>query len=64
MNGDQIIDILKKNGWKLDHITGSHHHFKKDGYQGLVTVPLHGKKDIAYARKILKDAGIDMGRRR
>ena len=64
MNGHEIIKILEKNGWILERITGSHHQYKKEGEPNIITVPVHGKKDIVYARKILKDAGIDMGKRR
>ena len=31
MTAKEVIKILKKNGWKLVRIKGSHHHFLKTG---------------------------------
>ena len=31
LTAKQVIKILKKNGWKLVRIKGSHHHFLKEG---------------------------------
>ena len=39
----RIIRILKENGFTLCRVKGSHHHYKKDGVPGLVTVP-HPKR--------------------
>jgi predicted RNA binding protein YcfA (HicA-like mRNA interferase family) len=44
-SSEEIIRKLKADGWKLDRITGSHHHFKHPEKPGIVTVP-HPKKDI------------------
>jgi predicted RNA binding protein YcfA (HicA-like mRNA interferase family) len=54
-----LIKALKKAGWQLVRITGSHHHFKHPTRPELVTVP-HPKKDIptGTARAILKAAGL------
>lgn len=53
------MDILKKNGWTLDRVSGSHHIFIKDGRRS-VAVPVHGNRDIGnLARRILQQAGIE-----
>jgi len=58
MNARQVMDILKKNGWALDRVSGSHHVFIKDGHRS-VAVPVHGNRDIGnLARRILQQAGI------
>jgi len=58
MTAKEIMNILKKNGWKLDRIKGSHHVFVKQGCRP-VAVPLHGNKDIGnLAKIILKEAGV------
>ncbi|WP_461245868.1 type II toxin-antitoxin system HicA family toxin [Treponema sp. R6D11] len=58
MTAREIMNILKKNGWKLDRISGSHHVFEKVGCRP-VAVPYHGNKDIGnFAKIILKEAGI------
>jgi predicted RNA binding protein YcfA (HicA-like mRNA interferase family) len=45
MNGKELIKILKKNGWVLDRITGSHQIMIKEGKRA-VPVPVHGSKDL------------------
>jgi len=59
MTARELMSILKKNGWKLDRINGSHHVFSKPGCRP-VAVPFHGNKDIGnLANIILKEAGIN-----
>ncbi|TPW25800.1 type II toxin-antitoxin system HicA family toxin [Pararhizobium mangrovi] len=55
-NSRKIIQRLKKEGFVLENVTGSHHKFRKDGR--LVVVP-HPKKDLppGTARKIAEMAG-------
>ena len=31
MTGKELVKLLKKNGWRLDRVNGSHHVMKKDG---------------------------------
>jgi len=58
MTAKEIMNILKKNGWKLERVNGSHHVFVKSGCRP-VAVPFHGNKDIGnFAKRILKEAGI------
>jgi len=59
MNGKELIKKMKKNGWILDRINGSHHIMVREGKRS-VPVPVHGKKDIpkGLASAILKQAGI------
>jgi predicted RNA binding protein YcfA (HicA-like mRNA interferase family) len=45
MTSQEVINILKKNGWVLVRITGSHHIFKHPTKPGHVTVP-HPRKDL------------------
>jgi len=44
MNGKEMVKSLKKLGWILDRIEGSHHIMFKDGVS--VSVPVHGAKDL------------------
>ncbi|MBP3710202.1 MAG: type II toxin-antitoxin system HicA family toxin [Treponema sp.] len=60
MTARQVIKILKKNGWVLDRISGSHHIFKKPGKSRSVAVPVHGNDDMGmFAKILLKEADID-----
>ena len=61
MTAKQIIKILKKHGWKLNRIKGSHHVFIKEGSDRPVVVPVHGNIDLGkFADDILKEAGINL----
>jgi len=59
MTGKELIKILKKNGWVLDRISGSHHILIKEGKRA-VPVPVHRKKDLSKGllNAILKQTGI------
>lgn len=59
ISSKDIITILKKDGWYLKRVVGSHHHFKHPNKPGTVTVP-HPRKDIKSGtlNSILKQAGI------
>lgn len=53
MKGKELIKILKKNGWELDRIHGSHHVMKKDGKTEII--PVHNKDlPVGLANAILK----------
>jgi predicted RNA binding protein YcfA (HicA-like mRNA interferase family) len=57
MTADKLIKLLRKNGWVLDHTTGGHKHFEKNGK--LITIPYHkGDLKIGTLHQILKDAGL------
>jgi predicted RNA binding protein YcfA (HicA-like mRNA interferase family) len=59
MTAKQVMDILKREGWFLDRVNGSHHVFKKEGCPRPVSVPFHGNADIGhFAKRILKEANI------
>jgi predicted RNA binding protein YcfA (HicA-like mRNA interferase family) len=45
MKSADIIRELRKAGWVLDRVRGSHHVFKHPGRPGIVVVP-HPKKDL------------------
>lgn len=59
VNGKELINKMKRNGWILDGINGSHHIRVRDGKRS-IPVPVHGKKDLpkGLALKILKQAEI------
>jgi predicted RNA binding protein YcfA (HicA-like mRNA interferase family) len=59
MTGREMIKIMKRNGWILDRVAGSHHIMIKEG-QRSIPVPVHGKRDLpkGLANAIIKQAGI------
>ncbi|HID51784.1 MAG TPA: type II toxin-antitoxin system HicA family toxin [Anaerolineae bacterium] len=58
MKSREVIRRLKKEGWMLVHIRGSHHQFKHSQKPGRVTVP-HPKRDLPKGtlRSIFQQAG-------
>ena len=59
MKSRELIDLLKKDGWFLVAVRGSHHHFKHPKKQGKVTIP-HPKDHIPVGtvNSVLKQAGL------
>jgi len=58
MTGKELIKLLKKKGWTLDRIKGSHHIMIKEDLT--VVVPVHGNREIPKGtlESILKHAGL------
>jgi len=58
MKSKDVIKRLEADGWQLARVKGSHHHYKRPGRPGLVTVP-HPSQDIATGtlRSIYRQAG-------
>ena len=61
MTPKEVEKIVKKDGWYLVSIEGSHHHYKHHENSGPVTIPLHTKpKDLSTntLNSIFKQAGL------
>jgi predicted RNA binding protein YcfA (HicA-like mRNA interferase family) len=61
VKGREVIRALRKAGFIVDHIQGSHHILiHKDDPQRQVSVPVHAGKDIKKGtlRSILDQAGL------
>jgi predicted RNA binding protein YcfA (HicA-like mRNA interferase family) len=46
MNAREVLQALKADGWTEARSKGSHVHLKHPIKPGLVTVPVHGPRDI------------------
>lgn len=59
MNSREVIKLLKKDGWYLVNVVGSHHQFKHPEKTGRVTV-VHPSRDlpIGTLRSMEKQSGI------
>ena len=55
----ELLKVLKKDGWYVDRIRGSHHMLKHTNKDSRVTVPVH-KEDLKpkTLHTILKQAGL------
>ena len=58
MSGKDLLKLLKKNGWAVVRVRGSHFRVKK-GHKS-TTVPVHANKDIdkGLLDEILKFTGL------
>jgi predicted RNA binding protein YcfA (HicA-like mRNA interferase family) len=60
VSGKRMFQVLKKLGWSLDHVRGSHHYLRKPGMTSLACVPVHGNKTLkpGTQKSIMKTAGL------
>jgi predicted RNA binding protein YcfA (HicA-like mRNA interferase family) len=58
LSGKQIIKLLKKKGWKVARIQGSHHILIKGKKR--ISVPVHGNKSLPKGTEaaIIKQTGL------
>ena len=58
VSGKDLVQALRRGGYELSHVRGSHHYLKKDGVAALVVVPVHGNRDLPAGtlRSILNQA--------
>lgn len=57
----EVVRRLRKDGWILVRIRGSHHQYKHPVKKGLVTIPGRPGDELALGtlRSILKQAGLN-----
>lgn len=60
VSGKKMCKILERKGWILARIKSSHHTYKKAGEPAIITVPVHGNKDLRHGTQatIMKAAGL------
>lgn len=57
MSDKDLLKLLKKNGWIVVRINGSHHVLQKNGKT--TVVPVHGKDvPVGLLNQILKETGL------
>lgn len=44
VSGKNVVKLLKKDGWVVDRVSGSHYILRKERVE--VTVPVHGNRDL------------------
>ena len=60
VSGRQLCKVLERHGWFLQRIYGSHQIYSQPGNAAILTVPVHGNRDLkrGMLRQLLKDAGL------
>lgn len=58
VSGKKLAEILRKRGWQLVRIKGSHHQYTKDGVT--VSIPIHSNVDlkIGLLKAIMKQTNL------
>jgi len=62
VTGPEMCRLIEANGWSLKRINGSHHIYAKPGERKVISVPVHGSKNLkaGLALRIARDAGIEI----
>ena len=62
ISGKAFCRILEQHSWKLQRIRGSHYIYAKPDREEILTVPIHGNKDLKKGtfRKLLKDSKLNL----
>lgn len=60
VTGEEVVAALRRAGFVVVRVRGSHHHLRKAGGRGLVTVPVHTGEVLKpkLLKSILEQAGI------
>ena len=60
LNGNEVVRALKRAGFVLERVRGSHHIFERDGHAKHVSVPIHGSEvlGVGLLAQIIDDAGL------
>jgi predicted RNA binding protein YcfA (HicA-like mRNA interferase family) len=60
ISGKTFCKVVEQQGWVLKRIRGSHHIYTKTGSPAILSIPVHGNRDlpIGTLAKLMKDAGI------
>ncbi|MGB9803766.1 type II toxin-antitoxin system HicA family toxin [Desulfofundulus sp.] len=63
VTGQEVVSALKKAGFVVVRIQGSHHHLRRPGAKSLVTIPVHSGEILKpkLLKSILEQAGITAG---
>jgi len=64
ITGQEAIIAFSKIGFRLERIKSSHHILKREGHPYLLTVPVHGKKNLkpGTLRSLIRAAEISVER--
>lgn len=60
--GRDAVRALERGGFRITHVRGSHHYLRKPGEPVLVSVPVHGSRNLPAGtlRAILHQAGLSV----
>jgi predicted RNA binding protein YcfA (HicA-like mRNA interferase family) len=61
ITGPEMCRLVETNGWLLQRIKGSHHIYSKPGERKIISIPVHGNRNLkpGLANRIARDAGVE-----
>jgi predicted RNA binding protein YcfA (HicA-like mRNA interferase family) len=61
VSGRQFCKTLEQHGWQLQRIHSSHHIYSRPGESTILSVPVHGNKDLKTGtlRALLRAASLN-----
>ena len=61
VSGKALCKVVERRGWELKRVTGSHHIYTKQGSEVILSIPVHGNRDLPTGtlKSIMKDAGLN-----
>jgi predicted RNA binding protein YcfA (HicA-like mRNA interferase family) len=62
LKSGEVVRILGKAGYYIDHTTGSHYIMRHPNRSGRITVPFHGNRDLKREtlHSIIKQSGLSV----
>ena len=62
ITGLEMCRLVEGGGWSLRRINGSHHIYSKEGERKVISIPVHGSKNLkpGLALRIARDAGVSI----
>ena len=60
VSGKALCKVVERRGWELKRVTGSHHIYTKQGSEVILSIPVHGNRDLPTGtlKSMMKDAGL------
>jgi predicted RNA binding protein YcfA (HicA-like mRNA interferase family) len=64
MKPRDVVRLLEVDGWELVRVRGSHHQFRHPVKKGLVTLAIHGGRDVPARdlQSIGRQSGVRFGK--
>ena len=58
VSGRAVVSALRRGGYAISHVRGSHQYLRKSGADSLVVVPVHGNRTLPLGtlRSVLRQA--------
>ena len=46
VSGKELCRAVERHGWVLERINGSHHIYSKQGQKAILSIPVHGSREL------------------